>query len=420
MSDSTEQGFNTPGDVRFNTVVNILDGAFFGSALGFASFITIIPLFVRQLTDSAILIGLIPAIHVVGWQLPQLLTVGRVQRLSRYKPMVMATTIHERLPFFGLALLAWFLPGVGRTTAIVLVFLLLIWQGFGGGWAATVWQTMIGKIIPVTWRGGFFGAQSSAANLMASGAAVVAGQILERYESPFDFMLCFTLAGVGMSVSFVFLAATRERDHLPVQTPETRSDVWGDVRRILAVDSAFKRFLVIRIIFQLGTAAFSFYAVYAVGELGASAALVGWLTGVLIFGEMLANPIIGTLGDRRGHRLVLFLGALTAFVSCALAGWMTAIPVWFLIFATAGMAYAVGWTTSIALSLQFGNASEQAVYIGMSNTLVAPATLAAPFLAGWCIEAFSYPVMFRASALIFLLATALSFGLMRARTDPRR
>lgn len=142
--------------------------------------------------------------------------------------------------------------------------------------------------------------------------------------------------------------------------------------------------------------------------------------GGLIFGEMLANPIIGTLGDRRGHRLVLFLGALTAFVSCALAGWMTAIPVWFLIFATAGMAYAVGWTTSIALSLQFGNASEQAVYIGMSNTLVAPATLAAPFLAGWCIEAFSYPVMFRASALIFLLATALSFGLMRARTDPRR
>ena len=44
--------------VRFNAIVNILDGAFFGSALGFASFTTIIPLFVSQLTDSAILIGL--------------------------------------------------------------------------------------------------------------------------------------------------------------------------------------------------------------------------------------------------------------------------------------------------------------------------------------------------------------------------
>jgi len=95
--------------LRHNFTVNVLDGAFFGLAMGMASFVTVIPLFVSTLTDSVLLIGLIPAIHTVGWQLPQLLTVNRIARLRRYKPMVILVTINERLPFFGLMVAAWLL-----------------------------------------------------------------------------------------------------------------------------------------------------------------------------------------------------------------------------------------------------------------------------------------------------------------------
>jgi hypothetical protein len=74
--------------LRFNFIFNLLDGGFFGFALGFSSFVTIIPLFVSTLTDSAILIGLVPAIHNMGWQLPQLLVANKVAQKPRYKPMV--------------------------------------------------------------------------------------------------------------------------------------------------------------------------------------------------------------------------------------------------------------------------------------------------------------------------------------------
>src|SRR3970040_2093015 len=103
--------------------------------------------------------------------------------------MVLAMTVHERLPFFGLALVAWFLPALERRTALILVFALLIWQGLGGGYTAIVWQSMIRKIIPASWRGGFLGGQSSAANLLASGAAGAAGQILDRLYFPLAFSL---------------------------------------------------------------------------------------------------------------------------------------------------------------------------------------------------------------------------------------
>ena len=168
-------------DLRHNLAANLLDGAFFGFAMGFASFVTILPLFVRSMTTSAILIGLIPAIHNVGWQLPQLFTAGWVARQKRYKPLVLALTIHERLPFLGLALVALALPRLGNSAALVIIFAMLVWQGLGAGLTANPWQSMIAKIFPSEWRGTFLGSQSSAANLLASLAAILAGFILQRF-----------------------------------------------------------------------------------------------------------------------------------------------------------------------------------------------------------------------------------------------
>ena len=419
MTDSSPTNTSQLDDVRFNTVVNILDGGFFGVALGFASFTTIIPLFVMQLTDSPVLIGLIPAIHTVGWQLPQLLTAGRVRRLERFKPMVMVMTINERLPFLGLALIAYFLSRLDTALALVLIYILLIWQGLGGGFTATVWQSMIGKIIPSTWRGRFFGVQSSAANLLMSITAVIAGQILERYDSPDDFVLCFLFASAGLAISYVFLGSTREQAHIPTSTSENPVNLWREVGQILVSDRVFRRFLVVRMIFQLGGAASSFYAVYAVSVLGVSEALVGWLTGVIFFTQVIANPTFGVLGDRTSHRFILLIGVTMAMVSAGLAGWVTSIPLWFVIFALAGMGAVANWTTSMVLSLEFGTPANRAAYIGMANSLIAPATLTAPFLAGWLIDSYGYTTMFRISALVFLVAALISLSLLRLEPDGR-
>jgi hypothetical protein len=72
-------------NLRLNYIVNIPDGGFFGFGLGFASFTTVIPLFVSKMTSSAILIGMITAVHVMGFQIPQLLMARPVSRLARYK-----------------------------------------------------------------------------------------------------------------------------------------------------------------------------------------------------------------------------------------------------------------------------------------------------------------------------------------------
>src|ERR1051325_9072793 len=115
--------------LRYNVIVNMLDGGMFGAGMGFGSFTTILPLFVASMTSSATLIGLVPAIHSAGWLFPQLFTASRTARLRRYKRTVLLATIHERLPFLGFAMVALLLPTIGLQAGLILTFFLLTWQG---------------------------------------------------------------------------------------------------------------------------------------------------------------------------------------------------------------------------------------------------------------------------------------------------
>jgi MFS family permease len=407
-------------DLRHNFIVNVLDGGFFGLAIGFASFVTVIPLFVSTLTDSAVLIGLVPAIHNMGWQLPQLLTADRVARLSRYKPMVLLMTLNERLPFLPLAAVAWFGPQLGAGLTLALAFALLLWQGLGGGLTATAWQSMIAKIIPARRRGTFFGTQASAANLFASGSAVAAGLLLDRLDSPLDFSLCFLLAAVAMAISWGFIAATREPASEPVSRAADRAAFWRGVGTILRRDANFRWFLIARTAAQVALLGSAFYTVYAVRHYGLSEAEVGVMTAVLLVTQVAANPLMGWLADRIGHRAVLAAGALAATGSALLA-WLAPDALWFYaVFVLVGVAWVAFWTIAIAMTLEFGTPAEQPSYIGLANTLIAPGSILILVLGGVLVNATSYPAAFALSALGGLVTVAVVVGLVRNPRDSVR
>jgi len=392
--------------LKRNITVNLLDGGFFGLAIGFASFTTVIPLFVSSLTNSALLIGLIPAIHNVGWQLPQLFTARRVSQQSRFKPMVLMMTIHERLPFLGLALVALFTPIFGPSVAILLTFLLLIWQGLGAGFTAIAWQSMIGKIIPSENRGTFFGAQSAAANLLASFSAILAGLILQRIAYPHNYSLDFLLCFLAMIVSYIFLSLTHETENKPVETPGKLS-LRKDAVSILQKDRNFGWFVVVRMLSQFAIIGFAFYTVYAVNNLGMSDFAVGVLTSVLLATQIIANPVMGWLGDRWSHRSVMLGGILASVLSALLAWWAPTAAWFFPVMILTGITNVAMWTIGLAMIQEFGTEAERSTYIGLSNTLIVPFTILAPFIGGWLAEIYGYPSVFFTSAIFGLITASI-------------
>ncbi|MGE5250750.1 MAG: MFS transporter [Bacteroidota bacterium] len=394
----------------FNFTVGLFDGAFFGFAIGFASFVAVIPLFVKGLTHSALLLGLIPAIHNMGWQLPQLFTAGWVSRARRYKPIVMWMTIHERVPFLGLAAIAWFLPRLAPQAALPLVFVMLVWQGMGGGLTANAWQSMVSKVIPSRMHGTFFGTQSAAFNAMAGISAVASGFLLEKLDSPLDFTLCFLLASLMMVVSYVVIGQTREQESPPPAQPPP-DGFWSRSLRILRDDRNFRLFVGVRTLSQFASMAFAFYLIYAVFEYGMNEALAGVMTAVLLMGQVIFSPIMGRLGDRWSHRGVMVIGALAAILSALLAWRAPSLEWFYLVFLLEAAAIIAFWTVPIALTVSFArHPDERPLYIGLSNTLIAPAAILAPMLGGWLADAVNFQLTFLVSAACgLLMALTLAF-----------
>lgn len=392
--------------LRHNFTVNIVDSAFFGLGSGFASFITIVPLFVSSFTNSALLIGLIPAIQRLGWQLPQLLTANKVASLQCYKPTVMLLTIHQRLPFLGLAIIACLEPLLYNQTMLLLTFAILIWQGLGGGFSATAWQSMVAKIIPSGRLGIFYGAQAAAANMMGICGAFIASFLIQQVAQPFNFALCFLCASVAMALSWFFISRTREPVNESSFAIETRQEFWDSLNKILQRDTNFRYFLMARFLSQLPLMAFPFYTLYAVHQYGMKEASVGIITGVLMMTQTISGLMLGWVGDRWGHKLVLQIGSIACAASSLLAWHAPNLNWYYLVFVGAGIGMVALQNIAALMTLEFGSQRDRPAYIGLGNTLVAPATILAPIIGGWMADNIDYGATFLVAALGGL-ATAL-------------
>lgn len=403
-------------NLKHNVAVNLTDGSLFGMALGFASFSTILPLFVASLTDSTTLIGLVPAIHSAGWLLPQLFTASHVSRLRRYKNNVLMMTIHERVPFLGFAIVALLIPTIGVQIALALALALLIWQGLGGGFAANPWTSMISKIIPPDSRGTFFGMQAGLVNLFISLSAVGAGYLLDYFVSPLDFALCFFIASIFFTISWFALAATREPADEEKIIPEEKTHFWNDAKKILKKDKNFNWFLSARTLAQFASMGFSFYIIYALREFNMTEIIAGYLTATLTISATIANMSMGWLGDKFGHRSMVILGAFAIFLSSLLAWIAPSINWFYAIFVLAGIANVSIWTIGMTMTVDFATEAERPMYIGLSQTLTAPATIIAPIIGGFVADTFGFTSTFIASTVLAIVMLGILIFIVK---EPR-
>ncbi|HEX7555064.1 MAG TPA: MFS transporter [Leptolinea sp.] len=390
-------------NLKHNAIVNISDGSFFGFGLGFSSFYTVIPLFVATMTNSAILIGLIPAIHNVGWQLPQLFTAHKISRIPRFKPFVIFMTIQERIPFLGLAIVAMLVPIIGTTASLIATFVLLIWQGLGGGLTANAWQNMISKIIPSDNLATFFGIQSAGSNLFASVGAVAAGFILENMAAPANFAICFSATFFLMAISYIFITLTREPARIVQVIDESKAVFWQKVFVILKKDVPFRWFIISRNAFQFGMMSQAFFIIYAIKVHHLSLEAAGVMTGLLFMTQVAANPLLGWISDKWSRSIVLEGGALAIGAASLLAWWAPSAGWFYLVIILSGLASTAFWTIGIAISLEFGTDEERPTYVGLSNTLIAPSTILAPLIGGWLADVSGFSVTFLTGAVCAVL-----------------
>ena len=391
---------------RWNYAVNLLDGASFWFGASFISATTILPLFVSKLSDTALALGVTAVIAQSGWFLPQLFMANTVEGLPSRKPIVVNLGfLLERLPLWILVLAAA-LAARQPELALVLFLISIAWHTMGAGVIAPAWQDLLARCFPVERRGRFFGVTNFIGTGTGALGAALSAWLLVNFPFPTNFVYTFLIAAVGVNLSWVFIALTREPSQ-PNQTPSrSNRQFWSDIPAILRRDHNFRRYLVARSLIALGGLSTGFVTISAVVRWDVPDSTVGVYTGVMLVGQTIGNLTMGWLADRFGHKLSLELGALASGLAFIMA-WLAPSPVWYFgVFFLMGVTLGAVIVSGILVIMEFSEPERRPTYAGIANTGVGLVAIVAPLIGAWIAEV-DYDLLFGLSAGIYILGLVM-------------
>lgn len=404
-------------NARFNMVVNAIEGIVFWTGAGFFAASTILPVYVSHYTNSTLLIGLIPFIANSCYLLPQLFTSNWTSRLPRKKFLPINVGLFtERLPLLLMPLPVLLFARSAPGLALASFFILYAWNVTGAGVILVGWQDMIARIIPADRRGRFFGITNFGGTAGGILSAYAIAWLLSRYTFPTGYVLGFAAGGILIMIGWLFLAQTREP---PIPNPQPSISTRQFFRTLPGVvrkDHNFRRLLGAQIALGMSGMGSGFVIVYVTRNWNLPDSQAGIYTMVMLIGQALTNLWIGSLADRRGHKLILELTALFSAGSYLLA-WLSPNPAWYFpVFALRGAGIAASMLSGMLIALEFSTPELRPTYIGLNSTISGIANAISPIIGGALAIVTGYPPLFGLSALIALGAFILFHWTVR---EPR-
>jgi MFS family permease len=407
---------------RRNFVYFLADNILFTVAMGIISSTTVIPDFVRRLTDSEILIGLSGSIFTIGFTLPQLFIARHLVRHARKKWWFVGPNIPVRFVILIFAVVAM-LIGKDRPELILLAFLICYSiAAVGDGLVGVPWADLTTTSLDNRWRARMLGFTAAGTGVIMLLAAPLIGVLLGDTGPgfPTNYAILFGASGVLFVLSiplglfFHELPGGKARETLP-----SFSEFLPDLGRVLRDDVPFRAFIIMRILTSLFMMAAPFYVGYATVQLGLSSQVaVPVLLAMQTIGSVAGAVIYTWLGARNNLLYIrLALVAAVLLPICALlAGVVGPLPL-YLGFLVSGLAVSGNLFSSyLNWLVGYAHADQRPIYVGLSNTVSAVVSLIAPFIAGTIVQSLGYHPLF---AVSLVMALGALFVTLRFIQDTR-
>lgn len=402
---------------RRNFIVNALDMAFFNMGSTFYSISTIFPVLIKNLGGSNIHIGLLPAIVNLGWTIPSIIGARMIAKLPRKLDFILKWTIGERLPYLVIAFLLIFLATSNPLLTLYLSLFLVFIAAFTGGILYPAWLDYIAKIMPPNRRGTLFSVGFGIGGVLGIFASFLARRFLETYSFPYNFFYCFISASIGLGLSYLFIALAKRADLILDSDDLSLSQYIKSLPNILRADRNFTLYILGRILSALGGMGIGFYTIYSLKAFNLGDDYAGIFTAFLLGSQTISTFLMGTLGDLKGHKLVLSIGILSLLLGYL--GLILGISPWtaYLAFIFLGINNSTFMTSGMALLTEFAPIELRPVYVGLSNTLIGPFSFIAPIIGGVFANKIGYKPMF---FIAFILALMGFFIMTFLVKEPRK
>ncbi len=418
MSENPE---TLPPHYKWNFTAFLVDYVCFGIAFALVSLASVLPAFVRQLTTSAPVIGLVSTVFSGCWLLPQLAAARLINDKPRKKPYLL-TGLSGRIWFWVVA--SALLAGLARYPAamLVLFFVCLGLWAATDGIASVAWFDIMARAIPLRRRGRLIGTAQITSGLIGIGMGALVGLILKRYPFPANYTLIFALAGLAIAPSTIALTLIREP---PAEAPTapTSGQAGGGWLAPLIADRTFRRLVVCRLLIGMVGLASPFYVVHAADVLHLPQSTIGVFVIAQMLAGVVASAVLGPLSERRGPRYVIYIGSAIAAMGplfalvAHLAGGGLLAQAYPFVYVSLGVINNVGMLGFFNYLMEIAPGERRPTYIGLSNTILGVLTLA-PIVGGWLLEATSYAVLFGLTTVLMTAGFLLTLGLGPSRPGP--
>lgn len=389
--------------LRRNFFANVLDAGFWFLGDSFVAAYTILPVFMSTLTDSPILIGMLPALEGAGWFLPQLFLAKHLESKNRRLPLVLKLGVFDRLPYLFLALGTFLILKVDQNVAIVMFLVFYGIKVFSSGLVALPWQELIATVIPVSHRGRYWGFSLVLGKLLGLFGAFIAGLMLARITYPLNYAYMFLIGFVCVVISYFFLSLNVEPE-IERHTSAISISVWERIKTILRTDKNFATFLVNRGFVFLSFMGLAFVTVYGIERFNLPISYSAVFTGVMLSTEIVGYAIWGTVGDRDGYKRVI--EASNGLLIAGFLGLLFVKSVWglYVVFGILSFAHSGEYIADQNIAMEFGKEADRPTYIGMSKTLIGPFLLVSPIIGGGIVKLWGYQSMFITALMISVIA----------------
>ncbi len=404
---------------RRNFVWFLADNILFMVAISIIGGTTVIPDFVRRLTDSEILIGLSSSLFTIGFTLPQLFVARYIVRYARKKWWFAGPNIPVRFVILIFAgILAWL--GKDRPGLILTAFFICYSiAAFGDGLVGVPWADLAGTSLDKRWRARVFGIANVTIGVTMLLIAPLIGFVLGENGPGFpnNYAILFGAAGGLFAVSILPGLFIHE---LPggkaVEKLPSLSDFVPDLGRLVRDDGPFRAFIILRVFSSLFLMAAPFYIGYATVQLGLSSEVAVPVMLAMQTTGSLAGAMLYTWLGARNNLLYLRLalgGAVLLPICAILAGSVGPLPLYFG-FLVSGLATSgnlssgyVNWVVSYA------HADLRPIYVGLANTIAAVISMIAPFISGTIVQNLGYHPLFVVSLVMAFSAWFVTMRYLR-------
>jgi MFS family permease len=411
-----------PPNYRWNFGAFLADYVFFGIALNFFNPNSMLPAFVGELTDSAMVIGSVSAVFSGGWLLPQLIAARIINDKPRKKPYLLAG-ISGRIVFWLIALGLGLGLGQSNPKAMLVLFFacLVVWAATDGV-GSVAWFEIMAQAIPSRRRGRLVGMAQFISGLVGIGAGIAIGQILEYLPFPDSYTLIFVLAGVLLIPSTVAIFSLREVPSSAIsQEVDEATEKAPWFKRLFAwlklpfANPAFRHLMMCRIMIGMLGLVLPFYVQHATKELMLPQGAIGSFVIAQTIAGVAASALLGWVCEHWGSHVVIRIGSVAAILGplFALIVHLTgdrlavAYPLVYVSFGVINSTWVMGFFNYL---LEIAPEGMRPSYVGISNFVLGTLTLV-PVAGGWLLEETSYTTLFALATALVAMGFLLSLGL---------